>query len=272
MKPPTDWALDFFIDKGRLFGEVMRAGREQGIEEARLIAGLLEKHGVPRGSHVIELGCGIGRVAVPLAREGYRVDCIDISPEYIREALEYARIAGVEGLFEGIVGDAWRIDEIVDRKYSAALMVWTTLIGYRGSPESDVELLSRIRRIVKLRGKLFILRHMNRDLVAARSVYCGADAVVKEAGDLVVIERPEFDPIKSVLENTWTYYRRRGDELKFLGKAKLKLKLYTITELTGIASNAGWELEALYGSLRGDPFIPGRSHVNAVFKRAETNI
>ncbi|MEB3780681.1 MAG: hypothetical protein GSR85_10730 [Desulfurococcales archaeon] len=144
-------------------------------------------------------------------------------------------------------------------------MVWTTLIGYRGSPESDIELLSRMRRITVSGGKLFILRHVDRDVVVARNAQCRIDIVTSDFRDLLVIERPRFDPVTSILENTWTYYRKRGDELEFLGKASFKMRIYTVTELVDMASKAGWGLEALYGSLNQDPFIPGCTNVNAVF-------
>ncbi len=144
-------------------------------------------------------------------------------------------------------------------------MVWTTLIGYRGSPEADIELLSRIRRIMAPRGKLFILRHTDRDLVVARNAQCRMDTIASDLGDLLVIERPRFDPVTSTLENTWAYYRKKGDELEFLGKAGFRIRIYTVTELVDIASKAGWRLEALYGNLNQDPFIPGRTSVNAVF-------
>ena len=264
---PCDWVREFFIDKGWLFGLVMRARRERGVEEARLIAGLLERHGVPRGSRVLELGCGIGRIAVPLALEGYRVTCLDISPEYVGEALEYARSVGVGDRFEGVVGDAWRVDELVDGGYDAVLMVWTTLIGYRCSKEADVELLSRVYRVTAPQGKLFILRQTDRDLVVCRGLQRRGELVVSEDGDLLVFERPRFDPVTSILENTWTYYQRRGRDLVFLGEAGLRLRLYTVSELVELASKAGWKLEALYGSLKGDPYTPGRTGINAVFTK-----
>jgi len=82
-----------------------------------------------------------GRISVPLAREGYRVTCLDISPGYVEEALEYARDTGVEDRVEGVVGDAWKVDELVKRSYSAVLVIWTSLIGHKGSPEADIKLL-----------------------------------------------------------------------------------------------------------------------------------
>ncbi len=266
METVDDWITEFFIRKGRLFGEVLEADRGRGVEEARQIAALLEKHGVPRGSRIIELGCGSGRISVPLAREGYRVACLDISPEYVEEALEYARSMGVEERVEGIVGDAWRVDELVEEGYNAALIVWTTLIGYRGSPEADVELLSRIRRVTAPNGKLFILKQTDRDLVVTRNAQCRMEAVTSDLGSLLVIERPRFDPVTSMLENTWTYYRKTGDELKLLGKAGFRMRIYTVTELVEIASKAGWRLEALYGDLTQGPYIPGKTSINMVLK------
>ena len=49
MKPLDNWISDFFISKGRLFGEVLRAERMRGVEEAKRIAKLLERHGIERG-------------------------------------------------------------------------------------------------------------------------------------------------------------------------------------------------------------------------------
>ena len=264
-----DWFREFFVERGGLFGSVLRARRGRGVEEARLVAGLLERHGVGRGSRVLDLGCGSGRIAVPLAQLGYRVTCLDISREYVEEALEYADSVGVRDRVEGVVGDAWRVDELVEEGYDAILLYWTTLIGYKGAPEGDVELLSRARKIVVSGGKLFVLRQADRDLIVARNALCSMDTIVSDLGDMLVIEKPRFDPIASTLTNTWIYYRRNGDELECMGKADFTIRIYTITELVDIARRAGWELEALYGSPRGDPYIPGRTGINAVFRAGE---
>ncbi len=266
MSQPHSWINEFFVEKGHLFGLVLRELRERGVEEARLIAEMLRAHGVPQGSRILELGCGIGRVAVPLAREGYRVTCLDISPSYIREAVEYARELGVAEGFEAVVGDAWSLDELVHGGYNAVLLVWTTLLGYRGTPESDVELLSKARSVTRPGGKLLILRQANRDLLVARQAMCGEGPYCKDdEGEVVVVENPKFDPVTSILDNTWTFYKRRGMDLVFLGRLSFTLKIYTVTEIIEIAEKAGWRLEALYGSLRMEPFIAGKSGVNAVF-------
>jgi SAM-dependent methyltransferase len=45
--------------------------------------------GVP-GRHVLDLGCGQGRIAIPLTREGYRVTAVDWSDDALAAARRYA--------------------------------------------------------------------------------------------------------------------------------------------------------------------------------------
>ena len=51
---------------------------------------------VPVGSRVLDLGCGPGTDAVPLARRGYAVTAIDWAPAMVGEARRRAREAGVD--------------------------------------------------------------------------------------------------------------------------------------------------------------------------------
>ncbi len=54
--------------------------------EAAYVGGLLQRHGVPAGGRLLELGCGTGRHAAEFARCGYRVHGIDISEAMIVQA------------------------------------------------------------------------------------------------------------------------------------------------------------------------------------------
>jgi len=112
-----------------------------------------------------------------------------------------------------------------------------------------------------------VLRQINRDLVVARVASCGEGPVLKDAGgNFVVMENPRFDPVSSMLDNVWTFYERDDSGLRLLGELPMRMRIYTVTEFVDMARRAGWELEALYGSLRGDQFRVGRSTFNGVFR------
>jgi SAM-dependent methyltransferase len=57
------------------------------------------------GGPLLELGCGTGRALIPLARRGYRVTGVDLSPEMLRVAGAKARAARVARRVTLIQGD-----------------------------------------------------------------------------------------------------------------------------------------------------------------------
>ncbi|HDI46405.1 MAG TPA: methyltransferase domain-containing protein, partial [Candidatus Methanomethylia archaeon] len=75
-----------FLDKAELFLRLLNARWKMGGEEAKLVARLLEEHGLLPGARILDLGCGNGRIAVHLARYGYKVTGVDVSPLPIEDA------------------------------------------------------------------------------------------------------------------------------------------------------------------------------------------
>jgi SAM-dependent methyltransferase len=57
------------------------------------------------GAPVVELACGTGRIAVPIAKAGIRVIGVDASPAMLEVARGYARTEGVEELLDLRHGD-----------------------------------------------------------------------------------------------------------------------------------------------------------------------
>jgi 2-polyprenyl-3-methyl-5-hydroxy-6-metoxy-1,4-benzoquinol methylase len=65
--------------------------RSLGLPSAQETQVLLGQLGRPPGGRILDAGCGSGRWSVALAREGYPVHGLDVSPQAIRLARELAR-------------------------------------------------------------------------------------------------------------------------------------------------------------------------------------
>jgi SAM-dependent methyltransferase len=57
--------------------------------DAAILARLFEM--LPARARILDVGCGYGRIALPLARGGHRVDALDLSPTLIAAAREASR-------------------------------------------------------------------------------------------------------------------------------------------------------------------------------------
>ncbi|MFC0435686.1 class I SAM-dependent methyltransferase [Kutzneria buriramensis] len=73
--------------------------------------------GLIRPGRALDVGCGPGRNALHLARAGFTVDAVDLSPEAISWASSRAREAGVEVHFR--CGDVFAVDGTYDLIYDS---------------------------------------------------------------------------------------------------------------------------------------------------------
>ena len=97
------WAFDLLVDR-------------PVRKECAVIAAWLIERGVLPGAEVLDAGCGTGRYALELARRGYVVHGVDLSPELIDLATR--AIAGSTGRVSFGVGD---IAHLPTSRYAAIL-------------------------------------------------------------------------------------------------------------------------------------------------------
>ncbi len=146
-----------------------------------------------------------------------------------------------------MLGDARRLEELFrDSEFDAVLFYRTSTLGYYDE-ETDVNILGQCARITNTSSKLLILRQAIRDTTSLLvRLLRGKIYYVTETNDTLVIEEHSFDPTTSRTKSKWTYYRRDGKNLVYMGELEYSLRLYSLHEIIGLASRAGWKLEALY--------------------------
>ena len=71
-------------------------GASPGLE--RVVNAVLEATGARPGTKAVDLGCGTGSLALPLARQGVEVTAVDISKAMVGQLREKAALAGLQGV------------------------------------------------------------------------------------------------------------------------------------------------------------------------------
>jgi SAM-dependent methyltransferase len=195
--------------------------QEQTALEVELLRTLLP---LPAGAEVLDLACGYGRIAIPLAQRGWRMTGLDRSATLLARARADARARGVE--VEWILGD---MRELAFRERFAAVLCWFTSFGYF---EDDV--LQGILRgaFASLApGGTLLLETANRDRLLREF----QDHFVLERNGDMLIDNNRFDPLTGRTHQIRTVFRdgetRTGE---------WSLRLFTFPELDGWLRAAGF--------------------------------
>jgi SAM-dependent methyltransferase len=205
------WTEKIFIEDPDLFRASIEARFEKTQDEINCLIDLFNQNNVPKDGLILDLACGIGRISIPLAENGYNVVGIDISPSYIQRANEYAKEDGVSDNTRFVIGDMRKVaSELSDISgFDAIVNMWTSM-GY-WDEETDLNILRQSLTLTKPDG-LFVMHTANRDTLIRR--FQARDFSFGDDGLVVLMER-ELDLESSRMINFWSYYRKESEDLRF---------------------------------------------------------
>ncbi len=188
------------------------------------------------GARVLDVPCGFGRHSGELARRGYAVVGVDLSPTMLAAARrahrESARLRFVRGDMRGL---AYRAE------FDGLICLFTSF-GYFCERENAAT-LGRFARALKPGGRLFI-DHRNPAYDAALPMYSWR----QPRPGLYVLWTLEVDRRTNVHEATWLILRR-GDR-RVIRKA-FRLRLWTLAQWRRRLREAGLSLVRAYADYRG---------------------
>ncbi|WP_051222858.1 class I SAM-dependent methyltransferase [Conexibacter woesei] len=221
----------------------VHAGSAEPRDEARLqaeaAAGLAR---CPEGGALLDVACGFGRHAIPLAAAGYAVTGVDRSRALLAEAER--RAAGEAGAAPVFVEADYRELPFADASFDAALNLYTSL-GYLGD-EEDTRVLGEVARVLRPGGRL-VVETMHRDLLVRDFTETGWSLL--GAGRLL-LEQRTFDPASGVTQTTQTLIDKDGGR----DSRTFEARVYTATELVHMLRAAGFVKTSCFGDLDGTPF------------------
>jgi len=86
---------------------------------------LLISLGLGTGSAVLDAGCGVGHVAIHLARSGLRIQCIDIVDHHIQKAQRNVKAQGFQDVISVRKMDYHRLEGFVDESFDGVYTMET---------------------------------------------------------------------------------------------------------------------------------------------------
>ncbi len=244
------WTEKLFIDNSELFKTTIEERFEKTDMEVKGLTKLFDEYNVPESGLIFDLACGIGRISIPIAKKGFNVVGIDISPSYIQRANEYAKEEGVSEKTRFIVGDMREVVTVLKDYtdgFNAVINMWTSM-GY-WDEITDRSILTQSLSLTKP-GGVFIIHTANRDSLVKR--FQARDFVYGENGLVLLMER-KLDLETSRMINFWSYYKEDGGDLRFLNKMEINHRVYSLHEMKKLLQDAGWKYLSSFGGFDQKP-------------------
>ena len=215
------------------------------------VDGLARLIGQPEENEILDLGCGYGRVSIPLRKRGYTVVGYDLSPILLSRAREEDP--------RGI----WVRGDMRDLPFTGGFDVVISLFNAMGYFEGEDENFGVLRSVSEAMrpGGRFVCQLVNRDYL----VRGFAAQEVHRRADRIVIEERDFDPVASRVQTRTTVFN--GTEKREYSSS---IRVYTVTELDLLLAAAGMTIREIHGGLDFRPFDWETNQLVVVAERTDT--
>jgi len=237
--PSKPWYVAFFEGDYRYLYE-----NQPGVsaDRTRLQLDFIERTlALPQGAQVLDLCCGWGRHAIPLAQRGFKVTGLDLSVSHLGLAARDAARASVR---LDLVRSDMRVIPFTER-FDVAINLFTAW-GYFETEQEDQKVLDAISGALKPGGR-FLIDLINRDYLMRN--YISKDWELLQDGVLVLYAR-SFNPVTSRNDVRMILVQPDGTRRE----TGHSLRVYTLTELIEMLKTAGLQFRQVWGGFDGSPF------------------
>jgi SAM-dependent methyltransferase len=211
--------------------------RAQAAGEVDKLCRLID---VPAGATVLDVGCGVGRHTLALAKRGHPATGIDAIAPYIEEAKRIAAERELDVEFIRADMRQFRRSESFDLAVNLL-----TSFGYFADPADDRRVVDNMFASLRPGGKI-VIDLMPREVLAR--MFRERDWSQHPDGMILLEERRVSDNW-TMLHVKWIVLR---DEQRFAHE--FTLRLYTADQLEAVLAAAGFADIRAYGSLGAAPY------------------
>jgi SAM-dependent methyltransferase len=240
----SHWTEEAFLESPEVFRVSLDDRVETGGDQVdQLLSLLAEEHGLDPET-ALDVACGVGRHAVPMAARGLDVRGLDLSTSYLEAARERAVAAGVE---DRVRFEEYDMRDLTSLDHRADLVtnLWTSF-GYFDD-ETNREVLAGLRSCVADGGALVL------DLANREGTLANFDAdTVEEHGPYLSAETREYDPVTARMASESVVFERTDDGYETIGELEYDVRLYAPVELRTLLDEVGFGDVHLYASLEAE--------------------
>jgi len=220
------------------------------------VAAVLSLAATPRGATVLDLACGPGRHALPLARAGYQVVAVDRTAAYLGE-LRAALGAEAERRGRPLVAELVHEDMrsfCRPQAFDLALCLYHSL-GCFQDPADDRRVLDNLLASLRPGGALVVQLVGSETL--QRDFQPHSETLLEDETTLIQQRRPNED--WTWMEVRWTF-ARDGERREF----DLSHRIYSGQGLQAALLAAGFASVALSGGYDGRPYAADSENLVAL--------
>jgi SAM-dependent methyltransferase len=205
------------------------------------------------GGPILELGCGTGRIAIPLAQAGFAVTGLDAAPSMLAAARRKAAAAGVtvtwhEGDLRAFELEAHFALVLLPNNALCHLLTRQDFEAWAGCVRRHLAPVGRLVVEVFVPNPAFLLRGPDE-----RYPFAEYDDPAGR-GRITISESSHYDPASQV-RHIRTHYRIPGQAEEEVGE--LPMRMYFPQELDALFEYNGFVIEHKYGGMDRRPFDAG---------------
>jgi len=191
------------------------------------------------GIHILDLGCGVGRHSLELARRGFNVTGVDRTERYLEQASEKAVKEGLN--VEFIQEDMRTFCQ--PNAFDSVISLFTSF-GYFEDPEEDRQVVMNVYRSLKS-GGVFLIDIMGKEVLAR--IFRERDW--REENGVLILEERKLIGNWELIESRWIIIKdNKRTELKFTSRP------YSAVELVSLLTGCGFTQVDMFGDLAGSPY------------------
>ncbi len=216
------------------------------------------------GSPVVECGAGTGRIAIPLAEEGFDVTAVEVSEKMVEKG------RNKNGAVEWVCSDMRNTK--LGREYRLVVCAFNSFLCLKGL-EDALDFLGNVKENLGSGGLLGIevSAFSPEELVEEPNkpeLHHDFTRVLPE-GKLERFSLSRYDTASQIMEMRLFYelYGRDG-ALRSRRAHDLAIRITNRDELVLMLRLAGFEIEAIYGGFEGEPFTAESDHLIVLARTA----